>query len=157
LNEVFSAFDLLTEKHGLEKIKTIGDAYMVAGGVPVARPDHAEAVAALALDMQEEIERFNNQYSTSIRIRIGISTGPVIAGVIGRKKFAYDLWGDTVNVASRLESLGAAGGIQIAEATYERLKGRFHFDENGRLLASEPRGRQSRLKLGSAPHRPICG
>jgi len=129
LNEVFSAFDLLTEKHCLEKIKTIGDAYMVAGGVPVARPDHAEAVGALALDMREEIERFNSQYGTSIRIRIGISTGPVIAGVIGRKKFAYDLWGDTVNVASRLESLGAAGGIQVAEPTYERLKDRFLFDK----------------------------
>ena len=128
LNEVFSSFDILAEKQGLEKIKTIGDAYMAAGGIPVPRPDHAQAVAELALSMLEEIGRFNRQYSTSIRIRIGINTGPVVAGVIGRRKFAYDLWGDTVNVASRLESLGQAGAIQVAPATYERLNGQYAFD-----------------------------
>jgi adenylate cyclase len=106
LNEIFSAFDLLSEKHRLEKIKTIGDAYMVAGGIPEAQPDHAEAIAELALDMRAAIEEFNREYQTSIQIRVGISTGPVIAGVIGRKKFAYDLWGDTVNIACRLESSG---------------------------------------------------
>jgi len=133
LNEIFSAFDLLAEKRGLEKIKTIGDAYMVAGGIPVPRPDHAEAIAELALDIQEEIERFNCQYNTSVRIRMGISTGPVIAGVIGRKKFAYDLWGDTIKVASRLASLGEAGSIQVAEGTYERVKNRYQFQEQHTL------------------------
>ena len=128
LNEIFSAFDLLADKHGLEKIKTIGDAYMVAGGVPLPRPDHAEAIAELALDMRVEIERFNSQYNTSVRIRMGISTGPVIAGVIGRKKFAYDLWGDTINVASRLESFSEPGCIQVSESTYERLKNQYHFE-----------------------------
>ncbi len=106
LNEIFSGFDGLTEKRGLEKIKTIGDAYMVAGGVPMPRSDHAEAIAELALDLQEEIEKFNRAYNTSIHLRIGVSTGPVVAGVIGHRKFNYDLWGDTVNLACRLEVAG---------------------------------------------------
>src|SRR5476651_957507 len=127
LNEIFSAFDLLAEKHGLEKIKTIGDAYMVAGGISFPRTDHAEASAELALEMQTEIERLNHEYDTSVRLRIGICTGPVVAGVIGRRRFAYDLWGETVNLACRLESTGEAGKIQIAESTYERLKGKYHF------------------------------
>ena len=127
LNEIYSAFDLLTEKHGLEKIKTIGDAYMVAGGLSSSGPDHAEACAELALDLQEEIERLNQEYNTSIRLRIGMSTGPVIAGVIGRRRFAYDIWGETVNLACRLESTGEPGKIQIAESTYERLKHKYQF------------------------------
>jgi class 3 adenylate cyclase len=127
LNEIFSAFDLLVEKHGLEKIKTIGDAYMVAGGISFPRPDHAEASADLALHLQEEIQRLNQEYGTSVRLRIGICTGPVIAGVIGRGRFAYDLWGETVNLACRLESTGEAGKIQIAESTYERLKHKYQF------------------------------
>jgi class 3 adenylate cyclase len=122
LNEIFSAFDVLVEKHGLEKIKTIGDAYMVAGGIFLPRSDHAEASAKLALDMQEEITRLNLEYETSIPLRIGICTGPVVAGVIGRSRFAYDLWGETVNLACRLESTGEPGRIQITESTYERLK-----------------------------------
>jgi adenylate cyclase len=128
LNEIFSAFDLLTEKHGLEKIKTVGDAYMVAGGISFPRPDHAEASAELALEMQTEIERLNHEYDTSVRLRIGICTGPVVAGVIGRKRFAYDLWGETVNLACHLESTGEAGKIQIAESTHERLKHKYHFE-----------------------------
>ena len=127
LNEIFSNFDELAEQHGLEKIKTIGDAYMVAGGLTTRRTDHCEAMAVLALDMQDELERFNRDYETSIQMRIGISTGPVVAGVIGRRKFAYDLWGVTVNVACRLESLGEAGEIQVAESTYERLKEKYTF------------------------------
>ena len=127
LNEIFSAFDLLAEKHGLEKIKTIGDAYMVAGGISFPRPDHAEASAELALNMQVEIERLNKEYDTSVRLRIGICTGPVVAGVIGQRRFAYDLWGDTVNLACRLESTGEAGKIQIAESTYERVKHKYQF------------------------------
>ena len=128
LNEIFSAFDLLSGKHGLEKIKTIGDAYLVAGGISVPRPDHAEACAELALDFLEEIERINQEYNTSIRLRIGICTGPVVAGVIGRRRFAYDLWGETVNLACCLESTGEAGKIQIAESTYERLKDKYQFE-----------------------------
>ncbi len=128
LNEVFSAFDLLVENHRLEKIKTIGDAYMVAGGLSVPRPDHAEAMAELAISLRDETERLNQQYGTSIRLRIGISTGPVVAGVIGRKKFAYDLWGETVNLAFRLESTGEAGKIQVAESTYQRVKNKYQFE-----------------------------
>jgi class 3 adenylate cyclase len=128
LNEIFSGFDLLAEKHGLEKIKTVGDAYMVAGGIPLPRPGHAEAVADLALDLMAEIEKFNRAYNTSIRLRIGISTGSVIAGVIGRRKFAYDLWGETVNLACRLESFGQAGSILVSDLTYERLKDKYRLD-----------------------------
>jgi adenylate cyclase len=128
LNEIFSAFDLLVGKLGLDKIKTIGDAYMVAGGISFPRPDHAEANAELALNMQKEIERLNQEYNTSIRLRIGICTGPVVAGVIGRWRFAYDLWGETVNLACRLESTGEAGRIQIAESTYEQLKHKYQFE-----------------------------
>ena len=139
LNEIFSGFDLLALKHGLEKIKTIGDAYMVAGGLPLPRPDHAEAIANLALDLMAEIDKFNHAYHTSIQLRIGISTGSVVAGVIGRWKFAYDLWGDTVNLACRLESLGQAGNIQVADLTYERLKDKFRFD-GSRSLDIKGRG-----------------
>ena len=130
LNEIFSAFDALVERHGLEKIKTIGDAYMVAGGITVPRPDHAEAAAELALDLQEEIGRLNEQYDTSIRLRIGISTGPVVAGVIGWKKFAFDVWGEAVNFAGRLEATGEPGKIHISEPTFDRVKDKFHFEQN---------------------------
>jgi len=128
LNEIFSRFDALADKHGLEKIKTIGDAYMVVAGIPLPRPDHARAVANLALDLREDLAKFNSQYETSMHLRIGIHTGPVIAGVIGRRKFAYDVWGDTVNVASRLESLGEPGEIQVSESIYDRLHSQFRFD-----------------------------
>ena len=128
LNEIFSAFDLLAEKQGLEKIKTIGDAYMVAGGISYPRPDHAEASAELAINLRGEIERLNQQYNTSVRLRIGICTGPVVAGVIGCRRFAYDLLGETFNLACRLETTGEAGKIQIAESTYERLKHKYQFE-----------------------------
>jgi len=131
LNEIFSAFDQLTEKYGLEKIKTIGDAYMVAGGLPKPRADHAQAIAEMALAMQVEIERFNQRYDYHCSLRIGINTGPVVAGVIGTKKFIYDLWGDTVNVASRMESHGVAGKIQVTQATYEALRDRYTFEPRG--------------------------
>ena len=141
LNEIFSGFDMLAEKYGLEKIKTIGDAYMAAGGIPLPRSDHAEAVAQMALDLQEEIERFNLAYNTSIHLRIGISTGPVVAGVIGRRKFTYDLWGDTVNLACRLESLGQAGTILVSESAYERLEHKFRFD-GSRSIEIKGRGKE---------------
>jgi class 3 adenylate cyclase len=139
LNEIFSGFDLLALKHGLEKIKTIGDAYMAAAGLPLPRPDHAEATADLALDLMADIEKFNRAYNTSIQLRIGISTGSVVAGVIGRWKFTYDLWGDTVNLACRLESLGQAGGIQVSDLTYQRLKDKYRFD-GSRSLDIKGRG-----------------
>lgn len=133
LNVIFSEFDQLTEAHGLEKIKTIGDAYMVVGGLPAPKPNHAEAIAAMALDMQAAIAEYSRDTGQNLSIRIGINTGPVIAGIIGTKKFIYDLWGDTVNIASRMESHGIPGSIQVTEATYLRLKSQFVFEERGQV------------------------
>lgn len=133
LNEIFSAFDGLTERYELEKIKTIGDSYMVVGGLPKQRPDHVETVACMALDMQEEIRKFNRKHNAGLSIRIGINTGSVIAGVIGIKKFTYDLWGDAVNTASRMESHGLPGTIQVSATTYERLKDKFVFEWRGQI------------------------
>jgi class 3 adenylate cyclase len=129
LNVIFSKFDRLAEKHRLEKIKTIGDAYMVVAGLPTPRKDHAQAIALMALDMKEAIAQFNAETQQSFRLRIGINTGPVVAGVIGIKKFSYDLWGDTVNIASRMESLSIPGCIQVTAATYERLRDDYVFEE----------------------------
>ena len=129
LNEIFSSFDVLAEQHGLEKVKTIGDAYMVVAGLPTERDDHAEAMAEFALRMRDEIGRHRVDGLEPINVRIGINTGPVIAGVIGRKKFIYDLWGDTVNIASRMESHGSPGQIQVTQSTYLRLKRSFDFEE----------------------------
>lgn len=131
LNDLFSGFDRLTEQHGLEKIKTIGDCYMAAAGLPQLRPDHAEAVAELALDMQDELARFNELSGTSLNVRTGIHTGPVVAGIIGTRKFNYDLWGNTVNIASRMESHGVAGRIQVTEETHSRLREKYNFDCRG--------------------------
>ncbi|MGJ3251874.1 MAG: adenylate/guanylate cyclase domain-containing protein [Elainellaceae cyanobacterium] len=133
LNRVFSTFDQLVERHNLEKIKTIGDAYMVVGGLPIERNDHVEAVAELALDMQHIVAQFKTQENQPLQLRIGINTGPVIAGVIGRKKFIYDLWGDAVNVASRMESQGIAGCIQVTPAVYERLGDRYQVERRGTI------------------------
>jgi adenylate cyclase len=131
LNQLFSRFDELAEGHGLEKIKTIGDAYMVVGGLPVPRDDHAEAVAEMALDMIREIERRPPDAAPSLQLRIGIDTGPVIAGVIGIRRFIYDARGDTVNTASRMESHGLPGKIQVTERTYAALSDRYAFAERG--------------------------
>ena len=131
LNEIFSSFDELTEKHGLEKIKTIGDAYMVAGGIPIARPDHAEASAEMALDMLVAIDELNVKLEATFDLRIGINSGPVVAGVIGTKKFIYDLWGNAVNTASRMESHGVPGRIQVSFYTYELLRDKYEFEERG--------------------------
>ncbi len=131
LNQIFSAFDQLTEKYGLEKIKTIGDAYMVVGGLPVPREDHAFAIADMALDMQAHMQNVESILGDSLQLRIGINTGPVIAGVIGIKKFIYDLWGDAVNIASRMESQGKPGHIQVTESTYVRLRDRYVLEPRG--------------------------
>jgi adenylate cyclase len=131
LNDLFSGFDRLTEHLGLEKIKTIGDCYMAAGGLPQPRPDHAETVAELALDMQDELRRFNRRCATSLDIRIGIHTGPVVAGIIGTRKFIYDLWGDTVNIASRMESHSVPGLIQVTGETYTRLREKYDLSRRG--------------------------
>jgi len=127
LNEIFSAFDDLCERHGLEKIKMIGDAYMAVGGLPTPREDHARAAADLALAMQTEAARLAAGYEQPFRMRIGLNTGPVVAGVIGARKFAYDLWGDTVNLASRMESHAPSGGILVAATTYQLLRGQYSF------------------------------
>jgi PAS domain S-box-containing protein len=133
LNQIFSAFDRLSEKHGLEKIKTVGDAYMVVGGLPTRRDDHAEAIAEMALDIQNAIAQFREETGKDFNIRIGINTGPVVAGVIGIKKFSYDLWGDTVNIASRMESHGIPGQIHVTDSTYERLREQYLLTERGTI------------------------
>jgi adenylate cyclase len=133
LNGIFCEFDRLSESHGLEKIKTIGDAYMVVGGLPTARGDHAQAIALLALEMQSALTQFNLKIGESFQLRIGMHSGSVVAGIIGISKFSYDLWGDTVNVASRMESNGMPGKIQVTGATYERLKEQFIFEERGMI------------------------
>jgi class 3 adenylate cyclase len=131
LNQVFTRFDELAERHGLEKIKTIGDAYMVAGGLPRPCDGHAEAVAEMALDMRDAIADLTAPDGGPLQVRIGINTGPVVAGVIGTKKFIYDLWGDAVNTASRMESHGRPGAIQVTEATFLRLRDRYVLEERG--------------------------
>ena len=121
LDNLFSTFDTLADRYGLEKIKTIGDCYMVAAGVPTPRPDHARALALMALDMLDAMRSSDDVGQFGLEIRVGINSGPVVAGVIGRKRFLYDLWGDAVNTASRMESHGTPGRIQVTRATRDLL------------------------------------
>jgi class 3 adenylate cyclase len=129
LNRIFSSFDELAERYGLEKIKTIGDAYMVAGGLNDSERNYTAAIAEMALEMRELLRRDFNVNKAHLEVRIGIGTGPVVAGVVGKKKFIYDLWGDTVNIASRITSEGVPGMIQVDVTTYRRLRDRFDFHE----------------------------
>ncbi len=133
LNRVFSMCDELSDKYGLEKIKTIGDAYMVVGGLMRHDADEAERVADMGLEMIEAIRRYSDETGTNLQIRVGLHAGPAVAGVVGIKKFIYDVWGDTVNTASRMESHGVPGRIQVTESTYERLRDAFTFEDRGEI------------------------
>jgi len=133
LNRIFSRFDKLVDIYGLEKIKTIGDAYMVACGLPEPRADHVKIAAEFALRMQDELKNIKDEKGSVFNVRIGIHSGPAVAGVIGTRKFAYDVWGDTVNTASRMESHGLPGEIQVSEDTYQLLKDSFTFEDRGTM------------------------
>jgi class 3 adenylate cyclase len=157
LSDLFSAFDDLVDRYQLEKIKTIGDAYMVAGGIPQTRADHAIAVAALALDMQGVVADFARRLSQPMSVRIGIHSGPVVAGVIGKKKFIYDLWGDTVNTAARMESHGIPGQIQVSERSYGLLRDDFELEERGPIQVKDKGVMRTWLLLGRKPTMSVRG
>ncbi|MBD65403.1 MAG: hypothetical protein CME62_09355 [Halobacteriovoraceae bacterium] len=131
LNEIFTLFDNLAEKYHLEKIKTIGDCYMVAAGVPKERPDDTKNMILFASELNKTLDQYNARTGNDLKMRVGINTGNVVAGIIGKKKFVYDLWGDTVNIASRMESHGEVGRIQVSQNTYELLKNDFEFEPRG--------------------------
>jgi class 3 adenylate cyclase len=133
LNTLFSEFDRLTLVHGVEKIKTIGDAYMAVAGLPESRPDHAHAAMEFALAMQDVLGALNRSLESTLAIRIGMNSGPVTAGIIGTHKFAYDIWGAAVNTASRMESAGIPGRIQVSGATYEQISAYYRFDDRGEI------------------------
>ena len=139
INECFSAFDHIMQKHGVEKIKTIGDAYMAAGGLPTSNTTHANDVVLAALEIQQFMHEHKATKESSgqlfFEIRIGVHTGPVVAGIVGVKKFAYDIWGDTVNTASRMESSGEAGKVNISGTTYELVKDKFNCKHRGKITA----------------------
>ncbi|OBI76442.1 adenylate/guanylate cyclase domain-containing protein [Mycobacterium asiaticum] len=131
LDDLCTRLDALVDRHGLEKIKTTGDSYMVVSGVPEPRPDHLEALAHLALDIAEAAAQYKDSRGHKVPLRIGLAAGPVVAGVVGARKFFYDVWGDAVNVASRMESTGVEGRIQVPQGVYERLNHSFDFEERG--------------------------
>ena len=151
LNRIFSAVDDLVERHGLEKVKTIGDAYMVVGGIPSSLHDHVERVADMAVELSAQVQQVQADANGKVSIRIGMHCGPAVAGVIGVKKFIYDVWGDTVNMASRMESLGVPGRVQVTPAVVDRLAGRYDFEPRG-LIDVKGVGRMpTYFLLGRAP------
>lgn len=133
LNDLVSLLETLSDRFGLEKIKTVGDAYMAVAGLPTPRADHAEAAAEMALELQQQLATRTTPNGRPLQMRVGIHTGPVVAGVIGTRKFSYDLWGDTVNIASRMESQGLPGATQVTEAAYQRLQERYEFESRGTI------------------------
>ena len=151
LDRIFTAFDEIADRHGLEKIKTIGDAYLLVGGLPEARADHVESVARAALDLIDASERLAAETGLGLRIRIGMDTGPVVAGVIGRRKFAYDLWGDTVNTAARMESHGAAGRVHVTGRIETSLRDAFLFERRGRIALKGKGEVESFFLVGARP------
>ena len=153
LNVVFTAFEKLAERHGVEKIKTIGDAFIAAGGVPDPRPDHAEAVADLALAMQQEVVRLNTGLRDHFSLKVGMDSGPVVAGIIGTTKLAYDVWGPAVDTAAYMEAYGLAGGIQVTGNVYRRLKDKYMFESRGAFYVHGEGEVETYLLRGKKPGR----
>jgi class 3 adenylate cyclase len=157
LNGLFSRFDRVANDLGIEKIKTIGDCYMAVCGLPSPRSDHAERIAHMALRMLEEVRAYGKEKGLGLQMRIGLNSGPVVAGVIGTSKFIYDLWGDTVNLASRMESTGVPGEIQVTRSVYERLQGRFQFEDRGVIQVKGKGEIETWLLHGEARTMPLAG
>ena len=152
LDRLFSSFDTLADRYGLEKIKTIGDCYMAAAGVPTPRSDHAQALALMALDMVDAMRADDDVGQLGLELRVGINSGPVVAGVIGRKRFLYALGGDAVNTASRMEShTGRRGGIQITRATYKLLADEFHCEPRGTIAVKGKGAMEAWYLVGRRP------
>jgi adenylate cyclase len=151
LNDIFTRFDAIADAHGMEKIKTIGDAYMAAAGLPLPLADHAQRAAHMAFDMMEALDRFNAHHHHKLAVRIGIDSGAVVAGVIGKRKFVFDLWGEVVNTASRMESHGLPGRIQVTDTTRERLGEAFRFEDRGTIAVKGAELMHTWFLAGRAP------